>query len=388
MTTHPRRALGELIEAFGGGTPSKKAPEYWSGAIPWVSPKDMKRWHIDDAVDHISTAAISETSCKLIPPPAVLMVVRGMILAHSVPVAVSRVPVAINQDMKAFRPKEGLDAEYLALVLTGAREALLERVDIAGHGTRRLPSDAWADLKVPVPELEQQRRIVQRDSGALSRIEELLGLHERRRADLDELRLSLVLGDKRGAREWVPVSEYFHRVADTEPVVAGRQYAFAGVKSFGKGLFASGTKNSNETRYTRLRRVSAGDFVYPKLMAWEGAFGMVPPGLDGFVVSPEFMVFRPAREGLFVEVLDTYFRSSHSLEDVRGGSPGSNRRRRRLHPDAFLQLRVPKPPDDVQVQLKAVYDLQTKSEQEWSDRTGELMSLRQAVCRAAFAGGL
>ena len=32
-----------------------------------------------------------------------------------------------------------------------------------------------------------------------------------------------------------------------------------------------------------LTRLRAGDFVYPKLMAWEGAFGVVPPECEGIV---------------------------------------------------------------------------------------------------------
>ena len=48
---HMKR-IGDLARIVGGGTPSKKNPSYWRGSIPWVSPKDMKRWEIHDAIDH------------------------------------------------------------------------------------------------------------------------------------------------------------------------------------------------------------------------------------------------------------------------------------------------------------------------------------------------
>jgi type I restriction enzyme S subunit len=73
-----------------------------------------------------------------------MFVVRGMILAHTLPVAVNRVPVTINQDMKAIVPKNGLSAEYLATMVRGAERDLLSKVDIAGHGTRRLRTEVWA----------------------------------------------------------------------------------------------------------------------------------------------------------------------------------------------------------------------------------------------------
>ena len=57
----------------------------------------MKVRGISDSIDHISEHAIRETTAKLIEPAAVLVVVRGMILAHTFPSAVLRVPAAINQ---------------------------------------------------------------------------------------------------------------------------------------------------------------------------------------------------------------------------------------------------------------------------------------------------
>jgi type I restriction enzyme, S subunit len=54
----------------GGGTPSKTQEEFWSGDIPWVSPKDMKVDYLADAQMHISQAAISGSAASLIEPGA------------------------------------------------------------------------------------------------------------------------------------------------------------------------------------------------------------------------------------------------------------------------------------------------------------------------------
>lgn len=61
---------------FGGGTPSKDNPEYWTGDIPWVSPKDMKDEIISDAEDHVTPEAVANSSTRLVQSQAVLLVVQ------------------------------------------------------------------------------------------------------------------------------------------------------------------------------------------------------------------------------------------------------------------------------------------------------------------------
>jgi type I restriction enzyme S subunit len=79
-------SVSQLVEAgrvrlVGGGTPSKAKAAYWTGPIPWVSPKDMKRWLIDDAEDHISLDALSETLEAVSIPDAPLPA-QGELVTH------------------------------------------------------------------------------------------------------------------------------------------------------------------------------------------------------------------------------------------------------------------------------------------------------------------
>ena len=81
------KKLRQCGTVAGGVTPSMENRRFWDGAIPWITPKDMKREAICDSSMRVAEAAIHETSLRLIDPPAVLMVVRGMILARRVPIA-------------------------------------------------------------------------------------------------------------------------------------------------------------------------------------------------------------------------------------------------------------------------------------------------------------
>jgi len=153
------RKLCYLVTMEGGCTPSKSNPDHWIGDIPWVSPKDMKTRVVSDSEDHISEEAVRESSLRLLDPPVVLMVVRGMILAHTFPVALSTVPVTINQDMKALRPKPGCSAQYLAYLLEGISSLILSLVEESAHGTKCLRTEIWKGINLFLPSPAEQADI-------------------------------------------------------------------------------------------------------------------------------------------------------------------------------------------------------------------------------------
>lgn len=154
-----RAKLSYLVTELGGSTPSKDRPEFWNGTVPWVSPKDMKVDCIRDSIDHVTKRALAETNLRTVPVGSVLMVVRGMILAHSVPVALSGVPVTLNQDMKALVPGPRVSGLFLRYCLQAHQARLLALVEEAGHGTRCLRSELWRKFELAIPPLATQLAI-------------------------------------------------------------------------------------------------------------------------------------------------------------------------------------------------------------------------------------
>ena len=113
---------------IGGGTPSKSKPEYYTGEIPWITPKDMKSALIMDSIDHITEEAVEKSAVKIIPAKSVLMVIRSGILKHTLPVAINTVPVTINQDMKAFIVSNRIIPEFLMYTFEARKNELLSNV--------------------------------------------------------------------------------------------------------------------------------------------------------------------------------------------------------------------------------------------------------------------
>lgn len=200
------KQIRHLCTSNGGGTPSKSNPNFWVGNIPWVSPKDMKVQYISDAEDHVSEDAVKQSSTKKIPIGSVLIVVRGMILAHSVPVAINTKVVTINQDMKALVPNENISCDYLHLVLSGLKRILLELTDNSAHGTKCLRTDLFEKLWIPLPSLTQQKTIISEINEKVIKIDDLIHLQEEAKALLQERRTALISAAVTGkidVRDWV-----------------------------------------------------------------------------------------------------------------------------------------------------------------------------------------
>ncbi|MEX2310572.1 MAG: restriction endonuclease subunit S [Pirellulales bacterium] len=181
------RPLNSVVSIEGGTTPSKSNPAFWGGSVPWISPKDMKAREIWNSQDHITDVALQSGRVRLNPPGTVLVVIRGMILLHTFPVAVLRTPATINQDMKALTPQPGLAAEYLCAILWALNDQALALVDRSGHDTRKLNTSKLEALEIPVPPEPEQRRIVAYLDGLQAMVDELKRLQADSAAELDAL---------------------------------------------------------------------------------------------------------------------------------------------------------------------------------------------------------
>lgn len=154
--------LGNLVDFYSGGTPSKSRKEYWEGDLPWFSAKDLKAPDLWDSQDHIAREVTRDTSLRLLPRDTITMVVRGMILAHSIPVSTLRVPATINQDLKALIPKAPVDIDFLSAAIRARSSWILRRVSTAAHGTKKLESSVLDSIPVPNAESRLQAVFAER----------------------------------------------------------------------------------------------------------------------------------------------------------------------------------------------------------------------------------
>lgn len=185
---HEKLAPLSNFGSFSGGmTPDKKNPTYWGGLIRWFTTKDLKKSVLVDSTDHITDQALAETSLKLIGTPSIAFSLRGMSLAHTLPM--SRIPAksAVNQDLKIFIPHYPDHLLVLYALIKAKTSWILSKVSTSGHGTKKLDFVHLRNLELP---MLSDAEFAQLDE-VLTQIEELEQKKNQKLESLRELHQSL-----------------------------------------------------------------------------------------------------------------------------------------------------------------------------------------------------
>ena len=122
-------SIGELAEVGGGGTPSTTEPSYWDDGIHhWVTPKDLSGLSVPVLLDterRITDAGLAKISSGLLPKGTVLLSSRAPIGY----LAVTEIPVAINQGFIAMRARPGISNLFLWLWASVAHDEIVSRAN-------------------------------------------------------------------------------------------------------------------------------------------------------------------------------------------------------------------------------------------------------------------
>ena len=181
--------LGDIVDIKGGGTPDKKVAAFWDGDIPWASVKDFKSGTLDKTVDRITAAGVAGSATNIIPAGHIIVPTR-MAVGKA---AINSIDMAINQDLKALFPKVEVDTRYLYNALLANSGKLLEQA--TGATVKGIKLDALRGLKIPLPPLEEQKRI----AGILDQADALRRLRTRALEKLNTLGQAIfheMFGDK------------------------------------------------------------------------------------------------------------------------------------------------------------------------------------------------
>lgn len=131
------------------------------------------------------------------------------------------------------------------------------------------------------------------------------------------------------------------------------EYPLAGVLGFGRGMLFRDPVRGSDISAQHLYRIRAGQVIYSRLKAFEGAFALVPARAEGRFVSNEFPTFDVDESLVAPDYLALILRRPRVWQELESGSEGMGARRERLQPSDFLELEFDLPPLDDQRRITA-----------------------------------
>ena len=149
--------LGEIsTRVSSGATPKAGTPEYYDGGtIPWLRTGEVTFGEIWDTEMKITDRALKETGASWIKENCVIVAISGATAARS---AINKIPLTTNQHCCNLQIDDA-QANYRYVFFWVSSK--YEELKAFGRGARSdLNAKLIKDFPIPVPSLDEQRRIV------------------------------------------------------------------------------------------------------------------------------------------------------------------------------------------------------------------------------------
>lgn len=232
-----------------------------------------------------------------------------------------------------------MDGGYLAHLVGWDR--LVAGIGAKSTGTnvrrRRLKPETFEEAMIPLPDLDEQRRIAAR-LDAIASCAEAAGASR----NLNGLRASLWSGLRGGGT--AKLGEILREVPRPRRVDTSTVYRMLGVRWYGEGLFVRESKLGSELRARTVYEIAPGDIVYNRLFAWKGSFALADASHAGTFASNEFPAFAVKSDGISPEYVVAWLCRPEVWELAEEASTGSTpTSRNRLKIERFLDLEISLP---------------------------------------------
>ncbi|MFM0168848.1 restriction endonuclease subunit S [Paraburkholderia sediminicola] len=157
MSSGQTLRISDFCKTGSGSTPSRSQMNryYDSGTIPWVKSGELRENVILETEEHVTAAALEETSVKLVPANAILLAMYGATVGR---LAILGVEATTNQAICHIVPDGAIaDVRYLYHALASQVRSIVAMG--VGGAQPNISQEKVKNLRVALPSLPEQRRI-------------------------------------------------------------------------------------------------------------------------------------------------------------------------------------------------------------------------------------
>ena len=185
--------LGHSASVGNGSTPSRGDAAYWTeGTIPWLNSSVVNEYEATTADQLVTDLALRECHLPLVKSGSVLVAITGQGKTRGQAVVLS-FDATINQHLAYISPDHSrLDPWFLRWTLLSAYDFLRSISDDSGGTKGALTCEDVANLRVPMPPIDEQRAIAGFVAEAFERLDRLRVVTEGAKSLVQERRTSLI----------------------------------------------------------------------------------------------------------------------------------------------------------------------------------------------------
>ncbi|WP_084219700.1 restriction endonuclease subunit S [Spirillospora albida] len=252
---------------------------------------------------------------------------------------------------------------------------------------KRTTPSALMGTIVPMPDLDEQRRIATRLDTAfakVSEVEEAQACRTKLSSAFAESTISSALEQANTSAKVGDIMTLTRRPVSPN---LNEDYREIGIRSFGRGVFHKEPLKGETLGNKRVFAIKPGDLLFSNVFAWEGAVALAGESEEGFIGSHRFMTYRVNETVADSSYLRHYFTCRHGLEVIRRASPGSAGRNRTLGIKNFESQLIPLPKLEIQQETGRRLD-EISNGLSFASSADITNSLRPSLLNTAFDGRL
>ncbi|OCL99699.1 EcoKI restriction-modification system protein HsdS [Aliarcobacter thereius] len=184
------KKLGELAKFQSGGTPSRNNKTYWeNGDIPWVKISDITdNMYVYKTKEFINKSGLNNSSAKLFSKGTILYTIFATIGK----IGILDIEATTNQAISGIQPNQNVDLFYMYYGLKFITNEI-QKISV-GVAQNNINLTKLKEQWFPLPQLEEQKRIVAKLDILFAKIDKAITLHQKN-IDEADIFMASVLND-------------------------------------------------------------------------------------------------------------------------------------------------------------------------------------------------
>ena len=181
------KKMPEVVKWSSGCTPKRTKKEYYeNGTIPWLIISDLNNSVVTTSETKITESGLKNSSAKMIPEGTLLVAMYGSIGK----LGITGIECCTNQAIAFAKELYSVTTKYMFYYLASIKSKLIQNGK--GGTQKNISLTVLNSFSVPVPPIEEQRRIVSRIEELFSELDSAVETLQKTRQQLEIYRQAVL----------------------------------------------------------------------------------------------------------------------------------------------------------------------------------------------------